>query len=127
MNVWYEQLNKPALTPPSWIFSPVWTVLYIMIVIAILLYYRTPGKENVAIVTTILVLHLAANFIWTYLFFGLQSQLLALVDIIFLDITLIALIVFFMKANMLSGALLVPYLLWVLFATYLNWGYYRLN
>lgn len=127
MNVWYEQLNKPALTPPSGIFSPVWTVLYILIVIAILLYYKTPGKENVGIITTLLVLHLAANFIWTYLFFGLHSPLLALVDIIFLDITLIILIVLFGKASMLSGGLLIPYLLWVLFATYLNWGYYRLN
>jgi len=127
VNIWYEQLNKPSLTPPSWIFSPVWTVLYILIVIAIVRYYRTPEKQNVGIVTSILLFHVGANLIWTYLFFGLQSPLLALIDIILLDITLVMLVVFFAKASALAGGLLMPYLLWVLFATYLNWAFYRLN
>ena len=127
MNAWYAQLNKPPLTPPSWIFSPVWTVLYLLIILAIILYYKTPGKQNVGLTTSLLLFHIVTNFIWTYLFFGLQSPFLALIDILLLDITLIILIVLFGRANTLSGVLLAPYLLWVLFATYLNWGFYRLN
>jgi len=76
---------------------------------------------------SILLLHIVTNLIWTYLFFGLQSPFLALIDIILLDVTLIILVVLFGKANILSGGLLIPCLLWVLFATYLNWGFYRLN
>jgi len=70
MNIWYEQLNKPSLTPPSWIFSLGWTVLYILIAIAILLFHKTSEKQNVSIVTSLLLLHLITNVIWTY--FGLH-------------------------------------------------------
>lgn len=127
MNTWYEQLNRPALTPPGWVFGPVWTVLYAMIAISILLYYRSPGKQYVVVTTVVLVVHLISNFIWTWLFFRLQSPLLALVDIVVLDCTLLALIALFWQTNRIAAGLLVPYLLWVLFATYLNWGFYRLN
>ncbi len=127
MNAWYATLNRPALTPPDWIFGPVWTVLYGMIATAIVLYYRAAEKSHVALTTTILVVHLGANFAWTWLFFRLQSPGVALVDILVLDVTLLVLIRAFWLANKLAGALLVPYLLWVLFATYLNFAFYRLN
>ncbi len=127
MNNWYAALNRPALTPPDWIFSPVWTVLYIMIAVSIFMYFRAPCKNHLWLTVVILVLHLASNFIWTYLFFGLQSPVMALWDIIFLDLSLVVLMIFFWQASHIAGVMLVPYLLWVSFATYLNYGFFRLN
>ncbi len=127
MNNWYADLNKPPLTPPSWVFSPVWIVLYVSIAVAIFLYYRSPNKRGVPLTSAVLGLHLAANFVWTYLFFGLRSPALALADIIVLDVTLVLLIPRFRRARPAAGALLIPYLIWVLFATYLNFGILILN
>jgi tryptophan-rich sensory protein len=75
MPLWYEQLNRPPLTPPDWVFSPVWTVLYVMIIVSIVLYYRSKNKTHVAVTTGVLIVHVATNLIWTYFFFGLQSPL----------------------------------------------------
>ncbi len=127
MNTWYTTLNKPPLTPPSWVFSPVWTILYISIAVSIFLYYRSLSKPHLGLTTTVLIVHLLANFVWTYLFFGLQSPGMALADIILLDVTLIILIGWFWKSSVPAGALLIPYLAWGLFATYLNLGFYKLN
>jgi len=127
MDTWYSTLNRPPLTPPSWIFSPVWTVLYITIAISILLYYRSSSKPHVGWTSAVLTGHLVTNLVWTYLFFGLRSPAVALIDILLLDASLVVLIRWFWKARMLAGALLVPYLVWVLFATYLNYGFFRLN
>jgi tryptophan-rich sensory protein len=127
MSTWYAELNRPYLTPPSWVFGPAWTILYIMIAVSIILYYKASGKEQVLLTSAILVVHLIVNFSWTPLFFGLQNPLLALIDIIILDVTLIVLIFLFWKASTAAGLLLIPYLCWVSFATYLNAGYYWLN
>ncbi len=127
MTDWYSTLTRPPLTPPNWVFSPVWTVLYITIAISIFLYYRSPSKPHVGWISAVLILHLTTNFAWTYLFFSLHSPAMALIDIAVLDISLIILIYWFWKASVPAGALLVPYLFWVLFATYLNYGFHRLN
>ncbi len=124
MNSWYEGLTRPPLTPPNWVFGPVWAALYIMIAVSIVLYFRAPSKPYQVITIIVLVVHLVTNFAWTSLFFGMQSPLLALLDIIVLDVTLVVL---FWKASVASAVLLVPYLCWVSFATYLNAGYYLLN
>ena len=127
MNSWYATLNRPALTPPDWIFGPVWTVLYVMIGISVFLYYRSPAKSHVWLTTGVLVLHLISNFIWTLLFFRLYSPLAALADILFLDASLGFLIIAFWMVSRPAAILLIPYLLWVSFATYLNLGFYWLN
>lgn len=127
MNSWYSTLSRPPLTPPNWIFSPVWTVLYLMIAVSIFTYYKSSSKRHVILTTAVLVIHLSANAAWTYLFFWLQSPGLALIDIIVLDISLLFLIIWFWKARTFSGAVLIPYMLWIAFATYLNVGFYRLN
>ncbi len=127
MNTWYAELTRPALTPPNWVFGPAWTILYIMIAISIVMYYSAPGKQQVLLTTAVLVVHLAANFAWTPLFFGAQNTLLALLDIIVLDVTLVVLILLFWKASTIAAVLLIPYLCWVSFATYLNAGFYWLN
>jgi tryptophan-rich sensory protein len=120
LNSWYQQLEKPPLTPPGWVFGPVWTVLYILILISIVLWVRSKGKAYPALTSAILVVHLAANFVWTPLFFGMQSPLLAFIDILLLDATLIILIYLFRKSSLSAAYLLLPYLAWVSFATYLN-------
>jgi len=127
MNAWYAELTRPYLTPPNWLFGPAWTILYIMIAISIIVYYQASGKEHVLLTTGILTVHLIANFSWTPLFFGLQNPLLALLDILILDMTLIVLIYLFWQASTIAAVLLIPYLCWVSFATYLNVGFYWLN
>ena len=127
MNTWYQELTRPYLTPPNWVFGPAWTILYIMIAISIIVYYKASGKEHVLLTTLILAVHLIANFSWTPLFFGAQNPLLALLDIIVLDVTLVVLIFLFWKASTIAAVLLIPYLCWVSFATYLNAGFYWLN
>ena len=127
MNAWYSTLQRPALTPPDWIFAPVWTTLYTTIAIAIFLFYRAHAKPHLWLTTGILVFHLIANFSWTFLFFRLHSPAAALVDIIFMDLSLVCLMVLFWQATRPAALILVPYLLWILFATYLNYGFYRLN
>lgn len=127
MNPWYATLNRPALTPPDWIFGPVWTVLYVMIGLSVVFYYRTPVRSYMWLTTGVLVLHLISNFIWTLLFFRLHSPAAALADILVLDISLVILILSFWTANKPAAILLLPYLAWVSFATYLNYGFYKLN
>jgi tryptophan-rich sensory protein len=127
MNNWYESLQKPALTPPDWIFGPVWTVLYIMIFTSIFLFVKNHKKTTGFGIYFLIVIHLLANFSWTVLFFGMQNPGLALIDIILLDLSLMAMIYYFWKTNKLASILLWPYLLWVLFATYLNFSFYFLN
>ncbi len=127
MNAWYETLKRPPLTPPSWVFAPAWTGLYAMIAVSIFLYFRSHPKPHLKLAAVILTLHLASNFAWTWLFFGLRAPGIALADILFLDVSLVALVLLFWPASRLAALLLVPYLAWVLFATYLNAGFYRLN
>jgi len=120
-------MNRPALTPPDWVFAPVWTVLYLTIAASIMLYYRSTPRPHTGLTSTVLAAHLAANFAWTGLFFGLHSPVAALADILLLDASLVLLITWFWQANKVASLLLIPYCLWVLFATYLNYGFYRLN
>lgn len=127
MNPWYEGLKKPPLTPPNWIFGPVWTIIYLMIASSLYLYLRTKPKQHPEATGILLVIHLISNFVWTALFFSLQSPLIALLDIFVLDLSLAALIFLFQKTNRISAALLLPYGLWVGFATYLNLGFFLLN
>ena len=127
MNAWYEGLKKPPLTPPNWIFGPVWTMIYLLIASSLYLYLRTKPKQHSEATVILLVIHLISNFIWTALFFRLQSPLLALLDIFVLDLSLAALIFLFQKTNKIAAALLLPYGLWVGFATYLNLGFFLLN
>ena len=127
MTPWYATLNRPPLTPPNWVFSPVWTVLYITMAISIFSYYRSSSKSHVGWTSALLIVHLMTNFLWTYLFFGLRSPAMALIDIVVLDISLFVLICWFWKSSVFAGVILIPYFAWALFATYLNCGFYRLN
>ena len=127
MNTWYETLQRPKLTPPDWVFGPVWTVLYVMIAVSIFLFIRKYKSENGYGIYALVVLHLIFNFSWTGIFFGLKAPGLALIDILLLDISLVFMIRYFWQADVVSSILLWPYLIWVLFATYLNASFYILN
>lgn len=127
VNDWYQTLQKPPLTPPSWVFGPVWTALYVMIALSLFLFVRNNRGGGGVVLYLILGLHLLSNVAWTGLFFGLKSPGWALVDILILDATLIFLVIRFWEISKVSSALLWPYLVWVLFATYLNAGFLYLN
>lgn len=127
MNDWYESLQRPALTPPNWVFGPVWTVLYIMIALSIFLIVKNHKAGSGFGIYILIALHLITNFSWTALFFRLQSPGLALIDIAVLDVTLALMVYYFWQINRVASTLLWPYLLWVLFATYLNFSFYILN
>ena len=127
MATWYDNLKKPPFTPPKTVFGPVWTVLYIFIFSALTVYFLSPAKSNLIPVTFFLLIHFAASFSWTRLFFDQKKILAALLDILVIDLTLIVVMILFFQVNTLAGALLLPYLGWGLFAAYINWGIYRLN
>ena len=125
---WYAALKKPALNPPAWIFAPVWTVLYIMMgVSAFLIWKQGLGNDNVKTALTIFTLQLALNFAWSPVFFGMKSPLTGLVVIILMWFAILATILLFHRISQPAAYMLVPYLVWVSFAVYLNSSIYFLN
>ncbi|MBU1106837.1 MAG: tryptophan-rich sensory protein [Candidatus Riflebacteria bacterium] len=84
MSDWYESLQRPALTPPNWVFGPVWTILYIMIAVSIFLFVKNHKTETGIGIYLLIALHLISNVSWTVIFFRLQSPGLALIDIVIL-------------------------------------------
>ena len=124
---WYAALVKPTLTPPAWIFGPVWTLLYAMMAIAAWLVWRRYGWANAIGPLSLFLGQLALNALWSYLFFGLQSPGLALLDIIALWLAILITLMAFWRYHPPAGLLLLPYFLWVSFATYLNFQFWHLN
>jgi benzodiazapine receptor len=127
---WYKNLKKPSLNPPNWIFGPVWTILYILIGISGYLIWKDDkdpfnGKNSTA--WTIYAIQLILNYLWTPLFFGAHMLFLSLIEIVLMDISIIFNIFAFYQINHIAAYLLVPYLIWVSFATYLTFGIWRLN
>jgi translocator protein len=119
--VWFPTLVKPWFNPPPWLFAPVWTTLYIMMAVAAWLVWLRKGSLSLFYV------QLALNFAWSFLFFGLHSPALALIDIIALWVAILLTIVSFRKTDTRAGWLLVPYLAWVSFASVLNASIWWLN
>lgn len=124
----YSVLNKPPLAPPGWLFPVVWTILYLLMGYA---SYRIleSGAEQGTIrrAWTWYLLQLAANFIWPLLFFGQMLLLTSLLWLIVLWVLILMTIRAFSKIDELAGDLLIPYILWVTFAAYLNLGFFLLN
>lgn len=125
-SVWYYNLTKPPLAPPDWIFPPVWSILYFSMLVALLLYLFKP-TQNKKSGYIYFIAQLFLNLLWTPAFFYLQNIVLALIVIILLDIFVILTIKSFYKVSKISCLILIPYLVWILFATYLNIGYLVLN
>lgn len=124
---WYATLDKPSWNPPSWVFGPVWTVLYAMMAVGAWLVWREGGWKRRRAPLAVFVLQWALNALWTPLFFGMHRIGLALCDILLLWATLVLLVPMFWHARALAGALLVPYLAWVTFAAVLNFTLWRMN
>lgn len=125
---WYTFLNKPSFSPPNWVFGPVWTLLYLLMGIsAFLIWKHGFKKKRIKEALYYFVVQLFFNFIWSLLFFGLRSPILGLIDIIILWIFIVITIIKFSKTSKTAAYLLVPYLLWVSFATLLNYFIMILN
>lgn len=116
---WYAAINKPIFSPPNWVFAPVWTVLYILMGIS--LYFVLISKSKLQQIGIVLFLiQLGLNALWSFVFFGLRNPAVAFVEIIVLWITIFLTIKVFYKISKVAGSLLIPYILWVTFATALN-------
>jgi benzodiazapine receptor len=128
VRTWYPGLRKPLGNPPAKYFGPVLSVLYILMTIAACIVWRM-GAGWVAASSAIIVflIQLALNAAWSMLFFGLRAPALALIEISLLWVAILVNVVLFWKISPLSGALLIPYLIWVTYATYLNAGIWHLN
>lgn len=125
-SVWYSSLVKPAFSPPDWMFGPIWIIFYILMGIALFIVVESESSyRKVAI--KVFVAQLALNIIWTLMFFGLESPLLGLINIIALWIFIIVTIFYFFAISKTAGWLLVPYIVWVTFAMFLNFSVYGLN
>ncbi|RKR82765.1 TspO/MBR related protein [Mucilaginibacter gracilis] len=128
ISTWYVYLNKPAFNPPNWLFGPVWTLLYIMMAIAaFLVWQKRDGNINYIKARNIYLRQLLFNFSWSIVFFGMHQILGALLIIALLLISIVFNIVYFGKISKVAAWLLVPYLLWVSFASILNFAIYILN
>lgn len=124
---WYASLNQPSFNPPSSVFGPVWTVLYILMGISLYMVWREVPGRNRENALGVFALQLLLNFLWSLFFFYFKDIEIALLDIIALWISIVIMIWMFYRVNPLAGWLNIPYLLWVSFATALNIAYYVLN
>lgn len=128
ITTWYAFLHKPPFSPPNWIFGPVWTILYFLMGVSAFLIWKK-GFEDKKVKKALLyfLIQLFFNFLWSVLFFGLHSPVLGLIDIILLLISIMLAISTFYKISKVASYLLTPYILWVSFATALNFAIVILN
>ncbi len=125
---WYSTLIKPTFNPPAWIFAPVWTLLYILMGISLYLVIMEGMKgRDVRIPLLVFTIQLILNLLWSYAFFGLESTFFGLLVIILLWISIVATMILFYPVRKAAAWLLVPYILWVSFATLLTYTIYSLN
>ena len=124
VSTWYVELTKPSFNPPSWIFGPVWTILYLLMGISLYLVWTKKYNQKAF---TLFGVQLFLNALWTILFFGLKVPLYALIEIVFLWAAILMTIVYFYRINRTSAYLLMPYIIWVSFAAILNFAIFLLN
>jgi tryptophan-rich sensory protein len=124
---WYASLNRPSISPPNWVFGPVWTILYILMGFSFYLIWIQPPDDFRTMAIVIYLLQLFLNFGWSFLFFYFKRPGFALAEIIILWIAILAMIFLFYKIRPIATYLNIPYFLWVSFATILNAAYYHLN
>ena len=128
ISTWYPTLNKPPLQPPNWIFGPVWISLYILMGISLFLVIKNGfDSPGVKAATAIFALQLVLNSIWSIVFFGMHELLISVVVIAALWIMILLTMLKFKPISFTAAVLLLPYLLWVSFASYLNSAIYVLN
>lgn len=123
----YEQLVRPSWAPPGWLFAPVWTVLYALMGIAAWLVWRVHGFKEGSPALALFVVQLAANALWTWLFFVWHQGALAFAEVMLLWCLIVATAASFRRLNALAAVLLLPYLAWVTLASALTFSTWRLN
>jgi benzodiazapine receptor len=128
ISTWFSTLNKPSWNPPAYLFGPVWTFLYFLMGISLWLIWKSnaPETQKMRAILTFAV-QLLLNFMWSILFFKCHSPLLAFIDIALLTIAILVTIGRFARMSRLAAWLLIPYLLWVCFATLLNYRIWAMN
>ena len=123
----YVQLARPGWAPPGWLFAPVWTVLYVLMGVAAWLVWRAHGFKEGRTALALFLVQLAANALWTWVFFVWRQGAIAFAEILLLWCLIVATAVSFRRLNALASALLLPYLAWVTFACALTFSTWRLN
>lgn len=123
----YGQLTQPTWAPPAWLFGPVWSVLYALMAVAAWLVWRRHGFKNVSCALWIFIAQLAANALWSWLFFKWHLGALAFAEVAFLWLLIVVNIAVFWRLHKVSAILLLPYLAWVGFATALSYAMWRMN
>jgi tryptophan-rich sensory protein len=128
IETWYATIRKPSIAPPDWVFAPVWTILFLLMGIAAYLVWRQ-GWSNPQVRTAVVIflIHLIVNILWSAVFFGLRAPMAAFFVIIALWLLILVIIILFANITVTAGILLIPYLLWVSFASVLNFMLWRLN
>lgn len=129
ITTWYPTLVKPIFNPPNWVFAPVWTILYIMMGVAggIVWTKVETDENNVKKAFKFFMIQLGLNALWSFLFFYLHNPLLALIEIVILQLFIFETYTQFKKINKIAGNLFIPYLAWVSFAMILNFSIWWLN
>jgi tryptophan-rich sensory protein len=125
---WYAGLRKPPYTPPNWAFGPVWTTLYILMAISVFLVWQKGLAIDGALLAFILFwIQLVFNALWSIIFFGMKSKGGGVITIVVLWLLILATVITSFRVSGWAGALLIPYILWVSIASYLNIGVWVLN
>lgn len=124
----FDMVKKPPLSPPGWLFPVVWTILYVLMGIASYLIYRQGrGREEVEEALRVYVLQLVFNFFWSIFFFNFEWYLFSFLWLVALWVLILIMIVRYAKISKVAAYLMIPYLVWVTFAGYLNFGIFLLN
>ena len=126
-SVWYDSLIKPTFQPPAWIFTPVWIILYGTLFTALILYSLTITQKNKTKGFILFIIHMFFNLLWSPVFFMLHKIDIALVIIFIMIITVVLMVIQFFRVSKLAGFILLPYFVWLIFATYLNFQLLILN
>lgn len=125
---WYAKLRKPPYTPPNWAFGPIWAALYVMMAISVfLIWQKGLSADGVLVAFTLFCVQLTFNAFWSIIFFGMKSKGGGVITIILLWLLILATIITSFRVLVWAGALLIPYLLWVTVASYLNIGIWVMN
>ena len=125
---WYEGLAKPPLIPPNWVFGPVWTLLYLLMAYAVWRVMSAPAAlPGRGRAIAMFFVQLGLNALWPWAFFAARNPAAGALNIVALDLAVLATLYLFWRVDRVAALCLVPYLAWVIFATYLNLGVWRLN
>jgi benzodiazapine receptor len=125
--IWYASLKKPSFTPPSWLFSPVWIFLFVLMGLTLYILWQAYSKKVARIALLFFALQLILNMLWSVIFFGLKSPMWAFIEILILWLAIFLTIWKSLKISKAAGYLLLPYIIWISFAAILNYSIWKLN